>query len=48
MQRLLGLRRMQACKARHPRNPLVDLQSAIALLKREVTELPLGFDNFRD
>ena len=25
-----------------------DLQSAIALLKREVTELPLGFDNFRD
>jgi len=25
-----------------------DLQGAIALLKREVTELPLGFDNFRD
>ena len=25
-----------------------DLQSAIALLKREVTELPLGFNNFRD
>ena len=25
-----------------------DLQSAIALLKREVTDLPLGFDNFRD
>ncbi len=25
-----------------------DLQSAIALLKREITELPLGFDNFRD
>jgi len=25
-----------------------DLQSAIALLKREVTELPLSFDNFRD
>ncbi|HPO18363.1 MAG TPA: YajQ family cyclic di-GMP-binding protein [Rubrivivax sp.] len=25
-----------------------DLQSAIALLKREVTELPLGFENFRD
>ena len=25
-----------------------DLQSVIALLKREVTELPLGFDNFRD
>lgn len=25
-----------------------DLQTAIALLKREVTELPLGFDNFRD
>lgn len=25
-----------------------DLQSAIALLKRDVTELPLGFDNFRD
>jgi uncharacterized protein YajQ (UPF0234 family) len=25
-----------------------DLQSAIALLKREVLELPLGFNNFRD
>jgi uncharacterized protein YajQ (UPF0234 family) len=25
-----------------------DLQGAIALLKREVTELPLGFNNFRD
>jgi uncharacterized protein YajQ (UPF0234 family) len=25
-----------------------DLQSAIALLKREVTDLPLGFNNFRD
>lgn len=25
-----------------------DLQSAIALLRREITELPLGFDNFRD
>jgi len=25
-----------------------DLQSAIALLKREFTELPLSFDNFRD
>ncbi|MBS0594282.1 MAG: YajQ family cyclic di-GMP-binding protein [Proteobacteria bacterium] len=25
-----------------------DLQAAIALLKREITELPLGFDNFRD
>jgi cyclic-di-GMP-binding protein len=25
-----------------------DLQAAIALLRREVTELPLGFDNFRD
>ena len=25
-----------------------DLQNAIALLKREVTELPLGFNNFRD
>ena len=25
-----------------------DLQGAIALLKREVTELPLSFDNFRD
>jgi cyclic-di-GMP-binding protein len=25
-----------------------DLQSAIALLKREATELPLGFNNFRD
>jgi len=25
-----------------------DLQSAIALLKREITELPLGFNNFRD
>ena len=25
-----------------------DLQSAIALLKREVTDLPLGFDYFRD
>ncbi len=24
-----------------------DLQAAIALLKREVTELPLSFDNFR-
>jgi len=25
-----------------------DLQGAIALLKREVTDLPLGFNNFRD
>jgi uncharacterized protein YajQ (UPF0234 family) len=25
-----------------------DLQAAIALLRKEVTELPLGFDNFRD
>jgi uncharacterized protein YajQ (UPF0234 family) len=25
-----------------------DLQSAIALLKKEVTDLPLGFGNFRD
>ncbi len=25
-----------------------DLQSAIALLKREITELPLSFNNFRD
>lgn len=25
-----------------------DLQAAIALLKREVTDLPLSFDNFRD
>ncbi len=25
-----------------------DLQSAIALLKREITDLPLGFNNFRD
>jgi len=25
-----------------------DLQSAIALLRREVAELPLGFNNFRD
>jgi len=25
-----------------------DLQMAIALLKREVTELPLGFNNFRE
>jgi uncharacterized protein YajQ (UPF0234 family) len=25
-----------------------DLQAAIALLRREITELPLGFDNFRD
>ncbi len=25
-----------------------DLQAAIALLKREVAELPLGFDNFRE
>ena len=25
-----------------------DLQAAIALLKREITELPLGFNNFRD
>jgi uncharacterized protein YajQ (UPF0234 family) len=25
-----------------------DLQAAIALLRREVTELPLSFDNFRD
>ena len=25
-----------------------DLQAAIALLRREMTELPLGFDNFRD
>ena len=25
-----------------------DLQAAIALLKKEVTELPLSFDNFRD
>ena len=25
-----------------------ELQSAIALLKREVADLPLGFDNFRD
>jgi uncharacterized protein YajQ (UPF0234 family) len=25
-----------------------DLQAAIALLKREVTDLPLGFNNFRD
>ncbi len=25
-----------------------ELQSAIALLKREVTDLPLSFDNFRD
>jgi len=25
-----------------------DLQSAIALLKKEVTDLPLGFENFRD
>ena len=25
-----------------------DLQSAIALLRREVTDLPLGFNNFRD
>ncbi|HMO46055.1 MAG TPA: YajQ family cyclic di-GMP-binding protein [Rubrivivax sp.] len=25
-----------------------DLQAAIALIKREVSELPLGFDNFRD
>jgi uncharacterized protein YajQ (UPF0234 family) len=25
-----------------------DLQAAIALLKREVADLPLGFDNFRD
>jgi cyclic-di-GMP-binding protein len=25
-----------------------DLQAAIALLRREVAELPLGFDNFRD
>ena len=25
-----------------------DLQSAIALLRREITELPLGFNNFRD
>ena len=25
-----------------------DLQSAIALLRREVTDLPLSFDNFRD
>ncbi len=25
-----------------------ELQSAIALLKREVTDLPLGFNNFRD
>jgi len=25
-----------------------DLQGAIALLKREVTELPLSFNNFRD
>jgi uncharacterized protein YajQ (UPF0234 family) len=25
-----------------------ELQSAIALLRREVAELPLGFDNFRD
>jgi len=25
-----------------------DLQAAIALLRKEVTDLPLGFDNFRD
>ncbi|VCU71326.1 putative nucleotide-binding protein [Pigmentiphaga humi] len=25
-----------------------DLQSAIALLKKDVTDLPLGFENFRD
>ena len=25
-----------------------DLQAAIALIRREMTELPLGFDNFRD
>jgi len=25
-----------------------ELQAAIALLKKEITELPLGFDNFRD
>jgi uncharacterized protein YajQ (UPF0234 family) len=25
-----------------------DLQGAIALLKREITDLPLGFNNFRD
>jgi uncharacterized protein YajQ (UPF0234 family) len=25
-----------------------DLQAAIALLKRELTDLPLGFENFRD
>ena len=25
-----------------------ELQTAIALIKREITELPLGFDNFRD
>jgi len=25
-----------------------DLQSAIALLKKDVTDVPLGFENFRD
>lgn len=25
-----------------------DLQAAIALLKKEITDLPLGFENFRD
>jgi len=25
-----------------------DLQTAIALLKKEVTDLPLGYENFRD
>ncbi|MCL4740448.1 MAG: DUF520 family protein, partial [Burkholderiaceae bacterium] len=25
-----------------------DLQAAIALLRKEVAELPLGFENFRD
>ena len=25
-----------------------DLQAAIALLRKELAELPLGFDNFRD
>jgi uncharacterized protein YajQ (UPF0234 family) len=25
-----------------------DLQAAIALLKKQVTDLPLGFGNFRD